>query len=270
LNIDISTKDIESFQQIILTFYQNNKRELPWRNTKDPYKILISEFMLQQTQVNRVIDYYNKWIKKWPTIEDLSDASFYDVLSNWVGLGYNRRAKYLHESVKKIVHKFNGNVLKAMEFYEELPGIGNYTSKAVRIFAGNENIPTVDTNIRRIFIHEFNLDESTSEKELYMIAQRCLPEGQSRMWHNALMDYGSLVLTAQSTGIKPKTTQSTFDGSDRQIRGKILLLLLKKNKTFEELQSTLQIETDRLEKILGKMIKDTIIQHEMNYYFVDK
>ena len=268
MDYKIHTKDIEHFQKKIFTFYKKNKRVLPWRNTNNPYKILISEYMLQQTQVNRVIDYYSRWIDQWPTIDDLSRASFYDVVSSWIGLGYNRRAKYLHDTIKKIVYDFDSDVLKAMKSYDKLPGIGRYTSQAVRIFAGNENIPTVDTNIRRIFIHEFNLNESISEKDLYDIAQQCLPKGKSRIWHNALMDYGSLVLTSNNTGIKPKTKQSTFHGSNRQIRGQILRILLNNKKTFEELKVELHIEEERLYDILEKLIRDKIIQYKKDYYYV--
>jgi A/G-specific adenine glycosylase len=268
--VRIEKEKIDLFQGKIINFYNTNKRELPWRLTHDPYDILISEFMLQQTQVNRVIDYYTNWIEKWSTVEALSDASFYDVVSTWIGLGYNRRAKYLHETAKIIVHKFKGNVLKAMKSYDQLPGIGEYTSKAVRIFAGNEDITTIDTNIRRIFIHEFNLEESTPDKDLYEIANYCLPKGKSRLWHNALMDYGALVLTSHKTGIKPKTKQSKFAGSDRQIRGQILRLLLKKSYSIDELNAYFRIDINRLKTILNKMIQDNIIQNNDDIFYLMK
>jgi A/G-specific adenine glycosylase len=212
---------IDQVQKQILTFYAQHKRDLPWRKTTDPYKILLSEFMLQQTQVSRVITYYTKWINRWPTLKDLSSTSFQDVLSEWIGLGYNRRARHLHETSKIIIERYNGDILSAMHEYQDLPGIGEYTSRAVRIFAGNEDIATVDTNIRRIFIHLFNLPTTVSDQTLYEIADRCVPKGKSCIWHNALMDYGAMKLTARKTGIKPKTTQSPFQGSDRQIRGRL-------------------------------------------------
>jgi len=267
----ISSEKINQIQHEILSFYADHKRDLPWRSTTDPYKILLSEFMLQQTQVKRVIDYYIKWIKQWPTILDLSIAPFQDVLSEWIGLGYNRRAQYLHESLKIIVETYDGDVLSAMHDYQKLPGIGNYTARAVRIFAGNDDIATIDTNIRRIFIHLFHLPTTISDHTLADIAEKCMPRGKSCIWHNALMDYGALKLTSRKTGIKPKTTQSRFNGSDRQIRGKILRMLLKGPNTYQEFQSTFQIGPSRLNKILSKMKQDQMIsQNDIWYQIKEK
>lgn len=262
MNEEINQLDsnyIKEFQEKIFLFYRENKRDLPWRRTKDPYKILISEFMLQQTQVSRVIEFYNNWIDNWPTIKDLARSPFNLILSVWIGLGYNRRAKYLHETSKIISNEYNGNVLYAMNFFKNLPGIGTYTSRAVRIFAGNEDIVTIDTNIRRIYIHEFNLEDTISEKALLDIAFQCLPKSKSCRWHNALMDYGALNLTSHKTGIRSRTQQSRFDGSDRQIRGKILRVLLKKSYDFKKLQMKLHIDSERLERILKKMQDENII-----------
>jgi len=249
----ITKKKIEDFQTKILQFYNKNGRDLPWRKTTDPYKILLSEIMLQQTQVSRVVQYYEQWMRLWPTIHTLADAEYKEVLKQWMGLGYNRRAQYLHRTAKIISTEFNGDVLSALDNYKKLPGIGIYTSKAVQIFSANADIATVDTNIRRIFIHEFKLTEKTSDAELFKIAERCLPMGRSRDWHNALMDYGALKLTASETGIKPKTQQSKFEGSDRQIRAKILRRLLDEPVPYEYLQRELTVETNRLDQILEKM-----------------
>ncbi len=252
----ISQKKIKIFQEKVLQFYKDHGRDLPWRKTADPYYILISEIMLQQTQVSRVISYYAKWIKRWPTILEVAHAPLNEVLQMWMGLGYNRRGYYLHQTAKIISTEFDGDVLKAIKQYKKLPGIGLYTSKAVQIFSTNTDIATVDTNIRRIFIHEFKLHETISDAELSKIAEQCLPKGQSRDWHNALMDYGSLKLTAMETGIKPKTQQSKFEGSDRQIRAKILRILLNESVSFEFLQEALKVENERLKNILEKMKGD--------------
>lgn len=266
--MQIEDDDINKFQTEVFDFYREYKRELPWRDTTDPYHILISEFMLQQTQVSRVISYYTKWIKRWPTIHDLADASFKDVVTEWIGLGYNRRAKYLHETSKKIISLYDGDVLLAMNDYKDLPGIGEYTSKAVRIFSGNKDIVTVDTNIRRILIHNFHLDESVTDSELYEIALQCLPMGKSRQWHNALMDYGALELTSNKTGIKAKTKQPKFEGSDRQIRGLILKILLSNNHTFQDLLDSVHTDEARLKTILDKMVGDNIISNNDDVYTI--
>jgi len=226
---------IRAFQNKVLSFYKSNARQLPWRATKNPYRILLSEFMLQQTQVSRVI-YYTTWLKKWPTINHLASTTRTKVLKAWMGLGYNRRAMYLHEAAKTIVTSFQGDVLKAMSHYDQLKGIGEYTASVVRIFSPNQDIVTLDTNIRRILIHEFSLPEDIPDKELWQLAELCFPQGKSRDWHNALMDYGALYLTSKRTGISPKTKQSKFEGSDRQIRAKILKILLIQKTTIKTLE----------------------------------
>jgi A/G-specific adenine glycosylase len=265
----LSQEMIQQFQKKVFSFYQKQKRDLPWRNTADPYKILLSEFMLQQTQVVRVVPYYEHWITKWPTIHALASASRAEVLKMWMGLGYNTRAINLHNTAKKIVTKYQGDVLEAMKHYKELPGVGKYTSPAVQIFATNDNLVTVDTNIRRIFIHELHLPETITEKELWNLAEQCLPPGKSRDWHNALMDYGALSLTAQKTGIKPKTQQSRFEGSDRQIRAQILRSLLKGTTTFLDLQNTMGVEPIRLQRILEKMRDEKFIVKKNNKYHLN-
>lgn len=224
--------------------------------------------MLQQTQVSRVIPYYIGWIKRWPTISDLAIAPYNEVLQMWMGLGYNRRAHHLHQTAKIISEDFNGDVLLAMRQFKKLPGIGKYTSRAVQIFSKNEDIATVDTNIRRIYIHEFQLPETISDSELFSIAEKCIPKGCSRDWHNALMDYGALKMTAIATGIKPKTKQSKFEGSDRQIRAKILRSLLKNPFLFFEIQRDLNVDEERLKKILYKMVDEGEIKYENEMFHV--
>ena len=263
-------QQIQQFQKKILSFYQKYKRDLPWRKTTDPYKILLSELMLQQTQVTRVVTYFNKWILQWPTIIDLANAPRTEVLKAWMGLGYNTRAIRLHQAAEIIEKQYNGDVLKAISNYKEIPGIGPYTSKAVQIFSANKDLVTVDTNIRRILIHEFHLPEDISEKSLWELAERCLVKGKSRQWHNALMDYGALVLTSKKTGISPKTKQSRFEGSDRQIRAQILRKLLHTSQLKQELIDEFKIDRERLQSILDKMVKEELLIVKKNRYYIQK
>jgi A/G-specific adenine glycosylase len=267
-NIEVSKEKIHQFQDKVFSFYRQNRRELPWRQTTDPYKILLSELMLQQTQVSRVVKYYEHWVRKWPTIHDLASASRVEVLKTWMGLGYNTRAVNFHTAAQKIVNEFGGDVLKAMEQYTEIPGVGRYTAHAVQIFSTNADIVAVDTNIRRIFISEFHLSEAISDKELRVLAAHCLPHGRSREWHNALMDYGALHLTAKKTGIKAKTQQSPFEGSDRQVRAQIMKILLEHDASFTELKLSLSVETIRLKQILKKLLHERLIRRENNRYQV--
>ncbi|MGM5480733.1 MAG: Fe-S cluster assembly protein HesB [Nanobdellota archaeon] len=224
----ISHSKISAFQHTILDYYTAKGRDLPWRDTTDRYKIMVSEIMLQQTQVSRVIEKYNEWMNQFPSPQELADASLSDVLKLWKGLGYNNRAKRLQDTCKLIVKKHNGIVPETIEELLKLPGIGPYTARSILIFADNKDIATVDTNIRRIFIAELGVDEKTSDKELFELAQELLPKGRSKDWHNALMDYGAVVLTSRKSGIRPKTTQSKFEGSKRQYRAKLLHHIVEK------------------------------------------
>ncbi|MBE3121460.1 MAG: Fe-S cluster assembly protein HesB [Thermoplasmata archaeon] len=263
-----SPERIQEFQKKVFSFYQKNKRDLPWRKTTDPYKILLSELMLQQTQVNRVILYYEKWIARWPAIDALASASLAEVLQAWMGLGYNTRAINLHKAARKIVTEFDNDVIEAMKQYKEIPGVGRYTSQAVQIFSTNTDLVTVDTNIRRIFIKEFHLPEKVSDKELWGLAERCLPKGRSREWHNALMDYGALHLTATKTGIKPKTQQSRFEGSDRQLRARIIRILLQNDESLVNISRILNVDISWLQRILEKLISEEIISKKNNRYYL--
>lgn len=247
-----------SFQDEILTWYKENKRDLPWRKTTDPYNILVSEIMLQQTQVDRVIPKYLAWLNVFPTAQDLASASKEDVLKLWMGLGYNSRALRLQKAAKIIAEQ---GFPETEQELIKLPGIGSYTARAVLAFAFNKEVPVVDTNIRRILIHEFQLDEIISAKELEKIALKNVPKGRSREWHNALMDYGSSILTARSTGIKALTQQSKFEGSSRQTRANILKYLLDKKEESEEILKELFPHAE-FDTILTKMEREELIKKE--------
>lgn len=259
--MNLDKKHIKQFQNFILTFYKEQGRDLPWRHTTNRYYIMVSEIMLQQTQVSRVIEKYNSWIKQFPTTQDLAKAELKTVLQAWSGLGYNSRGKRLWEAAKMCVEHHNGEIPDTPEELIKLPGIGPYTARSTLIFADNKNIATVDTNIRRILIHEFKLNEDISDKELFTIAEEILPKGKSRDWHNALMDYGATILSARKTGIRPKTSQSKFKGSKREYRAKIIkhltnnehLTITEAKKLFPDCPYNLKSIFEELEK--EEMIK---------------
>jgi len=263
----ISPNRIKTFQDDVLTFYHAQGRRLPWRQTTDPYKILVSEIMLQQTQVSRVIPYYRQWVKNWPTVQRLAAAPRTDVLRAWLGLGYNSRAIRLHQAAHIITTDFHGDVLAAMKDYHHVPGVGLYTAQAVRIFSRNEDQVTVDTNIRRIFLAYFHLPASTADKEIWGLAWQCLPQGKSRDWHNALMDYGALKLTARTTKIAPKNRQPPYIGSPRQLRAAVLRLLLEAPQTYDELQNQLG-PAPALSEVLARMCHERILILENDHYTV--
>ncbi len=241
------TQNISDIQQNILSWYTKQGRKLPWRQTKDPYAIHISEVMLQQTQVERVVAYYHQWMQDFPDYQTLAKASKTDVLKHWSGLGFNSRAMRLQQCAQKIIENWKWKIENVLVFknwkrsevksrkagleirnstdvhmlraqLQTLPGIGPYTSAAIMSFARNLPVPVVDTNIRRVLIFLFKLPETISSKELEKFALQIIPPGKSRDWHNALMDQWALLLTARKTKIKPLSKQSKFEWSDRQVR----------------------------------------------------
>ncbi len=237
-------------QRLILAWYSQNKRTLPWRSTKDMYHIVVSELMLQQTQVDRVIPKYHAFLKRFPTIYDLARASAAEVIDEWAGLGYNRRALYLHQFAQTVMKAHNGIIPQEREQLLELPGIGPYTSQAIRCFGFGKDVPVVDINIKRIYSRLFFKGEG-SENELQNVAREIVPTGNGVAWNNALMDFGSLIcedkprcdicpLTAHCSAykagtpekyVKPKT-QSKFIGSNRYYRSMIIKALRKNNFTL--------------------------------------
>ncbi len=269
MNKTISLKRISDFQNKVFDWWSTNSREFPWRETTNPYYIMVSEIMLQQTQTSRVKKKYFEFIKKYPSLEELAKAKKTDLLTTWSGLGYNRRAIWLQEAAKHIIEK--KAFPQSVEKLQELKGIGKYTARSILIFAFNADLATVDTNIRRILIAEGFASEETNEKELFEIAEKIAPKGKARDWTNALMDYGAIKLTASKTGIKPISKQGKFMESDRQYRGKILKILVHKKKiTLKNLQKELNISEKRLDKILQKMIKDSLVINKGNQYFIDE
>jgi len=262
-----SMKKVSMFQQKLFTWWADNRRIFPWRETENPYLILVSEVMLQQTQAPRVVSKYLEFIEAFPTASALAKAANVDVLKLWQGLGYNRRAIWLKEAARQIndAGSFPVNSKELLQ----LKGIGPYTSRSVLIFAFNHDIATVDTNIRRIFIHEGFASKETTQAELFTIAEILLPKGRSRDWHNALMDYASIELTSRSTGIKPRTgTKTKFKGSRRQLRGHILRLFLQKGKTVKDLAEKLKLKNDLICSVIADLEKDGLLVRNGSSYSV--
>jgi len=187
-------------------------------------------------------------------------------LKVWSGLGYNRRAIWLHEVANELASK--SSFPKTIKELEALKGIGPYTARAILIFAFNQDIATVDTNIRRILISEGLATEETSEKELFLIAAKVLPKGRARDWHNALMDYGSLVLTTKKTKIRPQSAKRPpYPNSNRYYRGRFVKFLISYGTaTLHQLQQECRLEKDELEIILQKMIGERLIVKKLHHY----
>lgn len=262
--MQLSPEAIKTFQQYILNWFAANKRDLPWRRTRDPYSILISEVMLQQTQVSRVLPKYQLWLERFPTLTALAQASSHAVLSMWSGLGYNRRALYLQKAANEIVERYDGVFPGDEAELRKLPGIGVYTARAVLCFAFDRQIAVVDTNVRRVILTQFQMSNGKSQishKEVQAIADTVLPVGKAYEWNQALMDYASAMLKKEKIPIKK---QSRFKDSDRYYRGQIIKLLIAQGQVArEELFHSVKKESgctpERFEKILEGLVKDELI-----------
>jgi A/G-specific adenine glycosylase len=225
-------QSVSSFRKKVLSYHSRYGRHtLPWRKTTDPYKILVSEIMLQQTQVERVIPKYKAFIKKFPNVQSLANASLGDVLTLWVGLGYNRRAKYLYEAARSIYVQHGGVFPKTVAELQSLPGVGAYTAGAVAAFAYSTPVAMLETNIRTVLLHHYYDSagpRTISDTELLLLTKRVLPKQHIRTWYYALMDYGVYIKKTYGSNnhqSKHYTKQSIFNGSDRQVRGSIIRVL---------------------------------------------
>ena len=251
------------FHDKLFTWWEFNKRSLPWRKTTNTYKIMVSEFMLQQTQVNRVIPKYNAWMKQFPTRQTLLQATNQKIFAIWQGLGYNRRAIWLKEAIKLT----DENFLWAPENLKEITGIGEYTARAIPIFAFNDDLVTVDTNIKNVLLHEKLINESFTTKQIWKTAEKLLPAGKSRDYHNALMDYGS---TLKSKKPKMKTSLSKaqkFFNSTRDFRGRVIKTLVQNQPISAEIiASNCSIPKRQIDEILNGLLKDGLIKLDKNEF----
>ncbi len=260
-----SEKSYPEFKNTVWEYYAQHKRRLPWRTpevygTFDSYKILVSEVMLQQTQVDRVQPKYELFLKEFPDIQSLADARFDQVLRVWSGLGYSRRAKYLHDFAKE---NTKNHFPETVESLTKFKGIGHNTASAVLVYSYNEPLAFIETNIRTVFLHHF-FDESpaVSDREILSIVDETLERSNPREWYWALMDYDSFL---KKSGIKnlhkssQYKKQSKFEGSKRQIRGEVLRLLLK-NGTMDKAQLRIEINDSRFDEVLESLKTDKLIQ----------
>jgi A/G-specific adenine glycosylase len=268
--------DSAQFQDLILAFYAKEGRDLPWRHTRDPYAIMVSEFMLQQTQTERVLAYYGPWLERFPTLEALSRASLAEALALWSGLGYNRRARFLKQAAEIITGEGAGRFPQDAETLDALPGIGPYTARAITCFAFDRRELFVETNIRTVYLHFFHerlkisLDDAAGtrtgvdDREFIPLINETLPQENPRDFYYALMDYGAMLKKAQvrtnhlSRHYRP---QSRFEGSLRQARGAILRCLSREGAglSLEAIAGAEGIDLERLEGAAAALEKEGLI-----------
>jgi A/G-specific adenine glycosylase len=258
-------KEISTLLREVETYYKKEGRShLPWRKTRDPYKILVSEVMLQQTQVDRVMPYYKNFLTEFPNAGALAKAPLSRVLKAWQGLGYNRRARYLQEAAKVIARDgYRG---------QKLPGVGPYTRGAIDAFALNKPVVIIETNIRTVFFYFcYRQGHVVSDAKLLPLVEEALKKTnlEPREFYAALMDYGShlkrkgIKLNKQS---KHYTKQSKFEGSMRQLRGAILRELLKAPSTKQKLTKNLSRSTEEVDRVLASLCKEGLARKEGSTY----
>ncbi len=285
---------IKKFQNIVWAHYRAHGRDFAWRRTKDPYKILVSEIMLQQTQTSRVVVKYESFLKKFPTIRALAAASLGEVLLEWQGLGYNRRAMFLKRCAETIVCDFAGKFPSDFETLVSLPGIGPATAGDIMSFAWNKTapVPFIETNIRSVFIHHFfptaeqkntslrgvarRAPKKVSDKEILPLIQAAFDQnrGNPREWLWALFDYGAFLKSTikKSAGGNPSrrsahhVKQSPFEGSFRQKRAAVLRAILEKSRTEKEVQELCKYEPVIISKILAQLLAEGFVVLKKDFY----
>lgn len=260
-------QQLQLFRETVWTYYREHGRyDLPWRlpepdGTFDAYKIMVSESMLQQTQVPRVIPKFESFIALFPTAQTLAEASLADVLRAWNGLGYNRRAKFLWQAAQQVMATFGGVLPHDRAALQSLPGIGPNTAGAIMAYAYNAPETFIETNIRTVFIHHFFSDsQEVSDAALAPLIVATLNIEQPREWYWALMDYGTHLKQTvgnASRASKSYAKQSAFVGSKRRIRGAVLRLLAEHAYTKAELDA--HISDERLPTVLSDLEREGFI-----------
>lgn len=239
---------------------------MPWRDNPSPYYVVVSEVMLQQTQVSRVVPKFEHFIQQFPDWQRLSQASLADVLASWQGLGYNRRGQWLHQLASVVVNQYQGQLPADPVELIKLPGIGPNTAGSITAFAFNSQVVFIETNIRRVFIHHFFEDqEGITDKQLLPIIEQALDHEHPREWYYALMDYGSY-LTKTTPNPNRRSyhyaRQSKFEGSHRQLRGKILRYFLEHRTVTQKqlVQDFSDTDPARLQQVLTEYLRENIVE----------
>ncbi len=271
----MTSEVIQVFQDIIYSYFKQYGRKFPFRDKINPYYVLISEIMLQQTQTSTVSEKFLNFIKSFPDFEALSKAPKQKLLKAWQGLGYNRRAIALKTIAEKVVNEYDGKLPDSVETLKKLPQIGHNTASSIVAFAFNKPTYFIETNIRRVFIYFFfSNKKNVNDKEIISFVEATADNEAPRKWYYALMDYGVMLkkihpeLNKRSAHYRK---QAKFKGSNREIRGKILKILLNKKKILmTELQTQLKVENKRIISILNQLEKEGFIENNKRVIKISK
>ncbi len=268
---------VAEFQSMILDFYRQEGRSFPWRETRDPYAILVSELMLQQTQTERVVPKYLAWLEAFPTAADLAAAPFPQVLAAWSGLGYNRRAGYLQSACRQVMQEFGGVFPSTAKELQRLKGVGAYTAGAVAAFAFNRPEVFIETNIRSVYLFFFYPDqEKVSDAQLMPLIQATVYHQDPRRWYYALMDYGAALKKSTANPNRQSrhySRQSRFEGSLRQARGAIVRQLSlggNRPQALEDLAAGAGIDLYRMQGAAESLVSEGMIMQRGNLYCINE
>jgi A/G-specific adenine glycosylase len=259
-----SAEQIKAFRAVVRHHYRLGRRSFVWREQPTPYYVFVSEIMLQQTQTSRVEEKFPSFVERFPSFEALARARLRTVLRNWQGLGYNRRARALHQSAKIIIREYEGELPNSPDVLQLLPGVGPYTAGAVCAFAFDQATVFLETNIRSVFLELFFARRSkVHDRSLLPFVEQSLDRRNPRDWYYALMDYGAYLKRLgirNNTRSAHYTRQSPFDGSDRQYRGRLLRELSVCSKiTDRQAQLLLGGDPARCERIISALCKEGLL-----------
>jgi A/G-specific adenine glycosylase len=257
------------FTDVIWSYYREHKRIFPWRHVTDPYVVVVSEIMLQQTQTVRVMQKYAPFVAQFPNFKTLADAPLAHVLSAWQGLGYNRRAIALHKIAQKVVHEYDGKLPCEQALLQTFPHIGPNTAGSISAFAFNKPTIFIETNIRSVFIHFFFKQSTTiHDKNILVLVEQTVDAHNPREWYYALMDYGVMLkkkVTNPNRNSAHYTIQSKFEGSHRQIRGMILKVLTQYGKvSHASLEALIEREPESIARAINELHKEGFITIDAN------
>jgi len=264
-------RDLDSFRSLVLAHFRVHGRDFPWRRTRDPYLIIVSEIMLQQTQVTRVAPKYTEFTEAFPDLESLAQAPLEEVLRRWQGLGYNRRAVALKRLAERVTAEHGGRIPRDLQSLLRLPGVGPATAAAVAAFAFGEAHPFLETNIRAAYLHHFFADrERVADAELLPLVEATLDRTDPRTWYYALMDYGSALKRRgnnPSRRSRHHVRQSPFEGSRRRLRARALRAILDApGIRAPEIADAVETCVEDLEPVLGKLVDEGFVEVSQGRY----
>lgn len=272
----ISALEIQQLQEAVYQHYNTHKRDLAWREvtadgTIDPYYVVVSEIMLQQTQVDRVKIKYAEFLERFPSLKDLAKAPVRDVLAAWQGLGYNRRALSLHQFAQRVMSEFQGSIPSDPATLETFKGIGPATAASIVAYAWDRPTIFIETNVRTVFIHHFFPDEqAVHDRDIQPLVEQTLDRAHPREWYYALMDYGTMLKKKHVNPSRKSAhyaTQSKFEGSDRQVRGLILKMLTQIPRLHEDaFYESIPRERTLIKRVLDDLEREGFITVRAGYY----